>query len=338
MLNELKLWPTKLREGQELGQLLYQKYEGFFKQHHHTINRIAFVGMGGSGIAGRIAKTFLDKRSHISSFIVDGPSLPAFADTQTLAIVISYSGNTWETLEVLEQLTAKFIPTVVISHGGRAAEVAGAKGLPCVLLPQSKTPRSSLGHTLGLVCALFDAMVLLPGNAMIAEWIEQAQTYAPCFEQQDFFDDFLTVVGFRQWFHVWGIADDSAAAAYRATTQFNENAKVQAVYNTFPELTHNLLVGFSKPQVDTCVLFFQTDFLSGHLSMAVQSIGDILKEKGVGLYKSPVFGNTFESQVFNMILWADFASYHLGHVRGEDIEQVHIIDELKKRQKVNGIT
>ncbi len=63
--------------------------------------------MGGSGIAGRIIKTFLDKKSGIPSFVIESTSLPEFVDTDTLAIVVSYSGNTWETVDVLEELVQK---------------------------------------------------------------------------------------------------------------------------------------------------------------------------------------------------------------------------------------
>lgn len=335
MLKELSLWTHKLKEGIQLADGFYQSHGAALPKN---VKKIAFVGMGGSGVAGRIMKTFLDRRPDITACVVDSPFVPGHIDTQTLAIVMSYSGQTWETLDILDDLTKKFIPTIVLSHGGQAAQTAALKGLPLAMLPESMTPRSALGNFLGFLGVLFDHLGVLPGGrAMVTGWSNEADKYIQSFVEPSFFKDFLEIANGYDFFHIWGISGDSDTAAYRATTQFNENAKVQAVCSHFPELAHNLLVGFEQFKINPLVLFFSTDFLPAHMSIALQTIQSILAEKRVVLYKSPIFGDTFESQVFNMILWADFASYHLGHARGVNIERVAIIEELKKRQKTKGI-
>ena len=84
-------------------------------------------------------------------------------------------------------------------------------------------------------------------------------------------------------------------------------------------------------------MLFSSDFLPSHVSIAIEATGQILHEKRVILYKPPVLGDTFVSQLFCMILWADFASYHIGCARGLDIVHVAIIEDLKKQQKLKGI-
>jgi len=105
----------------------------------------------------------------------------------------------------------------------------------------------------------------------------------------------------------------------------------------FPELCHNLIVGFTEAKNNPFVLFCHTTFVSVHTKMAIEATGEILKEKGVDLYKIPVLGDTFESQLFNMILWADFASCYLGGARGVEIAPVRLIDGLKEKHKQKGI-
>ena len=121
MFEELRRWPQKLEDGRELASDFYTREKGKLPTN---VQKIAFVGMGGSGIAGRIVKTFLDRRSKIPSFIISSPQLPAHLDASTFAIVISYSGNTWETVAALEQLAEKFIPTIVIARGRQPATIA----------------------------------------------------------------------------------------------------------------------------------------------------------------------------------------------------------------------
>lgn len=330
VLKDITLWPEKLKEGLDLGLNFYEAANVKLPKH---IKKIAFVGMGGSGIAGRIVKTFLDRKSSICSLIVDSPELPASIDSDTLAIVVSYSGNTWETLDALNTLIEKFIPTIVISHNGRASEIAAAKNLPLCVMPESATPRSALGHLLGFLCGLFDRMGILDGKKMVELFCRHADTYIPKFVDPAFFQEFLYAANGCDFFHVWGISGDSAAFAYRAQTQFNENSKIQAVFSALPELAHNLMVGFSKFQNKPLVVLYHTDFLNAHLYTSIQAICEILKEKGVLLYKPPVFGNNLEEQLFNIILWSDFASCYLGKARDVEVDSVKIIDELKNRIK-----
>ena len=329
MLEEVTLWPQKLKDGLDLAHNFH--FENSVRVPK-DIKKIAFVGMGGSGIAGRIVKTFLDKKSKIPSFVIDSPEIPAFVDTDTLAIVVSYSGDTWETVEALEALVEKHVPVITLSHGGKVAEIAESRNLPFVLLPESKTPRSSLGSGLGFILGLFDLMGIIEGKKVLETFHKQLELYLPKFEEDTaYFNKFLDMANECEVLHVWGISGDSAAFAYRAQTQFNENAKVQTVTSYFPELNHNTLVGFSEYKQAPMVLFLGTEFISASLRESEEAVCDLLKEKGVRLYKPPILGDTWEGQLFHIILWADFASYYLGKARGVEIEPVTIIEELKKR-------
>jgi len=329
MLEEVTLWPKKLKDGLDIAHNFHFKNSAILPKN---FKKIIFVGMGGSGIAGRVVKTFLDKKSKIPSFVIDSPELPAFVDTETLAVVVSYSGNTWETVEALDALVDKNIPTIALAHGGKVAEIAESKNLPFILLPDSKTPRSSLGTVLGIMLGLFDLMGALEGKKILDIFDKQLALYLPKFEKDTgYFNDFLDVANDCEVIHVWGISGDSAAFAYRAQTQFNENSKIQAVTSYFPELNHNTLVGFSECKKPPMVIFFGTEFVSTSLCESVDATCELLREKGVVLYKPPILGDNWEGQLFHIILWSDFASYYLGKARGVEIEPVNIVEDLKKR-------
>ena len=334
VLKDITMWPEKLKEGLTLGISFYESNQARLPK---KFKKIAFVGMGGSGIAGRILKTFFERKDGITVVIIDSPEIPSNIDAETLAIVVTYSGNTWESVDALQILADKFIPTIVLSHGGRASELAEHKNIPLGILPQSATPRSALGNFLGFMCGLFDSMSVLDGCKLVASFCKHADTYIPKFVDPSFFKEFLYAANGTDFFHVWGVSGSSAAFAYRAQTQFNENSKIQAVFSAFPELTHNLVVGFSKCQLKPLVVFFYTDFLPTHMHVAIQSTCEILKEKGVVLYKAPIFGDNLEEQLFNIILWSDFASCYLGKAREVEIDSVKIIEDLKDRYKRNGI-
>lgn len=335
MLKEITLWAKKLQDGAELAESFYADNGHRLPKH---IKKIAFVGMGGSGISGRIAKMFLDRSTDVTSWVIDGVDLPASIGSDTLAVVASYSGNTWETLEVLEKLCQKFVPTVVLAHAGRALEIAEAKNIPFVIIPESLSPRSALGHFLGFTLTLLDAVGALDGRSIVEQCIKHAERYTLKFAaDNELFKDFLYAANGYETFHVWGVSGDALACAYRAQTQFNENSKVHAATSAFPELCHNLLVGFTQVTQAPLVVFFYTDFLPVKMVKAAEVVAELCKEKGIALYKPPVLGDTFEVQAFNIILWSDFASCYLAKSRHIESDPVAIIDRLKEKHKQKGI-
>lgn len=334
MLKEFSLWPQKIKEGSQLAKDFIGRYETRMPKH---IKNIVFVGMGGSGIAGRIVKTFLDRKDGITTHVIDSSELPVNIGSDSLAIVISYSGNTWETLDVLSQLAERFVPTIVIANGGQAVEFAEKKNIPFALVPQSLSPRSALGHFLGFLLELFNALGLLEGARKLNSFLHHAERYIPKYEDKQFFKEFLYAVNGYDFFHIWGISGVTAPFAYRAQTQFNENSKVHAVSSVFPELNHNLINGFESCKQNPCVLLFVIDFLPVKLTRALEATCEILRQKGVVLYKPPVLGDTFEEQLFNIVLWADYASYYLGHARGVAVEDVEVIAKLKETLKAKGV-
>ena len=60
--------------------------------------KIVVIGVGGSGIAGKIFQELYTKKPVITS---DDYRVPDFVDKNTLVIGISYSGNTEETLSMV---------------------------------------------------------------------------------------------------------------------------------------------------------------------------------------------------------------------------------------------
>ena len=334
MLQELLRWPQKLEQGVELAQQAIKAHGELLLAPY---KKIAFVGMGGSGIAGRIFKTILDRHATITTIVVDSPTVPLNIDHETLTFVTSYSGNTWESLDAFATLVKRKVPLVAISHGGTLQAYAQKCNVPHITLPTALQPRTALGLFMGFFWQLFQARGVVGIEKLMNEWMHTAQALLPQYSEEQAFATMLPLLKDLDMFHVWGVSDDSASAAYRSTTQFNENAKIQAVCSVFPELAHNLLVGLEQVSRRPVVLWYQTMFQAENMNRAIQSLHGILCDSGVDLYKVPVFGDTFGSQFFSMILWTDFASFYLGHQRGVDTQRVRIIEELKQRQQSSGI-
>ena len=114
------------------------------KIHFEDIDHIVLAGMGGSGAIGDIIEAILSRENfHVST--VKGYLLPKTVDSKTLVIAISISGNTKETLSILDyssNLDAKFI---AISSGGEMVEKCKEYSIPHYNISMNHSPRASFG-------------------------------------------------------------------------------------------------------------------------------------------------------------------------------------------------
>ena len=87
-----------------------------------NIDNIIFVGMGGSGTMGDVFSAILSrKKIHIS--IVKGYRLPKTIDAKTLVVFTSITGNTSETLYVLDLARKLDVKTISFSNERLFAEM-----------------------------------------------------------------------------------------------------------------------------------------------------------------------------------------------------------------------
>ena len=110
-------------------QKMYQTYDNWSTYSEDAFNKelsklqlqdidhIVLAGMGGSGAIGDVISAILSREDiHVSN--VKGYLLPKTVDERTLVISTSISGNTKETLEILDNKSKSDAKFVAISTGG----------------------------------------------------------------------------------------------------------------------------------------------------------------------------------------------------------------------------
>src|SRR4030065_1397854 len=111
--------------------------------------------MGGSAIGGDLLCEWLSTQCEIPCGVLRSYSVPPHLGKDSLVIVASYSGNTEETICMLDEVRKKRAKTVVISSGGQLAQMSSTHDIPFAKLPTGRIPRASPGFMpramLGLV-------------------------------------------------------------------------------------------------------------------------------------------------------------------------------------------
>ena len=134
MLRVYDIWPEIAKEsyGQE-----------FSKPEFKDIDHVVFSGMGGSGTIGDIISSILSKNDiHVS--IVKGYLLPKTVDSNTLIVTTSISGNTKETLTILNNSIETDAKVLALSSGGIMEEFSSKHNIPFFKIEQTHSPRASL--------------------------------------------------------------------------------------------------------------------------------------------------------------------------------------------------
>ncbi len=278
-------------------------------------DNIIVAGMGGSGVVGRLfSELYSDKPVEV----VSDYNLPRYANSRTLVIGISYSGNTEETISVLNEAKKNNCMIRAITSGGKVSKM----GFETIPVPGGMQPRSALGF---MLMPLLNSFLDIPkelysSTREILDSIDLDNEEEKRLAKEIFEEKKIPVImGFAPF--SW--------AAYRWKTQFNENSKIMAFSNYFPELNHNETMALGDTfRKDMFRYIVFTGSKNKQIEKRIKATAQIA---GVDFYQIIAKGNNDIERLFYLVHFGDYLSYHLAKFRGVDPQDVSKIELLKKR-------
>ncbi|WP_419839957.1 SIS domain-containing protein [Candidatus Poriferisodalis sp.] len=212
------------------------------------ISAVIVMGMGGSGVAGDIVSALAAPLMRVPVTVAKGYECPAFVGPSALAIAVSFSGNTEETLEAAVAAHDAGASVVAVTSGGRLAELAREWGAPLYEVDGAiPMPRAAVGAiSVAPLVALERAGLL----SSVGEWVSatvaqlRARQSDPAAGPVNL-DRLVNAIGNGEMLPVfYGGGGLGAVAAGRAKAQINENVKIPSYASAMPELCHNELAGW----------------------------------------------------------------------------------------------
>ena len=91
---------------------------GYIAPPFSDVSSICLCGIGGSAMCGDIMVDYLTPICNKNISVIRNVSLPKWANSGTLVVVISYSGNTKEALDIFEDSLSKGMKAICVSSGG----------------------------------------------------------------------------------------------------------------------------------------------------------------------------------------------------------------------------
>jgi glucose/mannose-6-phosphate isomerase len=195
--------------------------------------KLVYLGIGGSGIPGRLLE-MMDLPFEYRLF----RGYKAWADSKTLALSVSYSGTTTETLVATKKVHEMGAKVVVITSGGDLLKWAQEKGVPYVRIPSGLQTRFSFPYVflpivkiLKVLGANYNPMELVEATH---EYLQEAKSKGKELAEK--------IKGRTPVFY----ASKYLPIAERFKQEVNENAKYPAFYGEIPEVNHNEIELYSR--------------------------------------------------------------------------------------------
>lgn len=291
---------------------------------------LAICGMGGSGISGDLIKGLLLHTSPIPIEVIKDYTLPGWINDRTFAVLVSYSGNTEETLSVWDALGERGSFRFVISSGGKLAERAEAALVPVVSVPGANPPRASLGYLFAPVLRLaFHWKLYEAAKSDLTSTVSLLRSRLPEWEAESA----ELAASLKDRFAIIHSLDlRFAPVAYRLVCQLNENSKVLAHTHVYSEMNHNEIMGFEGGVDERMVLLVLDpgeEFIHPRNRKRYEVASRILP-RSLPRFVIHAEGNSMLERFFSLIAKADLLSVFLADLRGVDPFPVNSIERLKK--------
>lgn len=223
------------------------------------IDHVVFCGMGGSGTICDIFSAILSK-SNLHSCVVKGYHLPSTIDSKTLVVVTSVSGDTAETLHVLESASKLDCKIAAFSGGGKIKEYCLKHKIFFKEVLPFHSPRASLPSFLYTMLHYFGPMFNIKSHE-IDESIRSLEALQPKINSNNLNSDNPSlslaewVKGIPMIYYPWGLQ----AAAIRFKNSLQENAKIHAMAEDVMEASHNGIVSWETHSNIQPILIQGTD-------------------------------------------------------------------------------
>ncbi len=310
-------------EGLEIGRRLS------LSPAYRKVKQVLFYGMGGSAISGDILRILVTERSRDFFAVEHGGKWPNWADRETLAVFSSYSGNTVEVLQHFKHAIACGSPILIVTSGGKLADIASKNRIPCVKIPRGLPPRCAIGYlTFSVLPVLEKVGRFHVSNEEINETLGTIRKVPSEGTPKK-----IARKLFGKSIHLYAVGGLLEPVLIRWRAQLAENAKTLASHHVIPEIFHNEVEGwrFPKKLIQRSLALFLLDRGDPPvLHKKRKFIERAIQDQKASILEIKSRGSSPLARIFSLISLGDWVSYELALMNRVDPMKIPIIEALKK--------
>jgi len=308
--------------------------ESFVKQIKkfdvQDIDHIVFAGMGGSGSIGDVIGAILSKEDvHVSN--VKGYVLPKTVDSKTLIVTTSVSGNTRETMTVLEKAKNSPAKIAAFSSGGMIKEYCQRNNIFHQEISMIHSPRASFTNFLyGIINTLEAILPIKRTDVLESISILDITKKNISSENLTESNDSLKLAQFVKEIPCLYYPAGLQSAAIRFKNSLQENAKMHVIAEDVIESCHNGIVAWKKNSVVYPILIKgQDDYIKTKERWSI--LEEFFDKKGIKYFSINSVNGNILSKIMNLVYIFDYATVYFSILNSIDPSPVDAIDYIKSR-------
>lgn len=316
MRKVLKDYPRQFPEGLKLAEGVSVK--GKF-------DRLIVSGMGGSALPADMLRVYLE--GELPVVVNRDYTLPGLLASDLL-FLSSYSGTTEETLAAYGDGMIHGASMAGFSAGGTLEEWCRRDGVPHTKYPNDGPgfqPRCATGYAFSaMVKALSNSGAIRPKDAEVValgEYLESLSMEKGARELAGRLGSRIPVIysseRMRPVARMWAI-------------KFQENSKVPARENAFPELNHNEMNGYESSFKQHHFIILRDAEDHERVQKRMEATARLIEEYGGKCAVLDMEGQSLLSRLFGTAYMGDWVSYYLAVDRGINPTPVDMVQNFKK--------
>ena len=316
-------------EWPQLAQKAYE-FENEIKEFK-GIKQIVFAGMGGSGTIGDVFSSILSC-TNIQVDVVKGYRLPKTVSENTLIVTTSVSGNTAETITILENSIKKGLKIIAFSSGGKMIDICKNNNVIHRIIPQKLNPRSSLVVYLYSILKVLNQIIPITEseiNLSIKKLSESKKNI--CSENLTSTNLSLQIAESINNMPLIYFPAGLSSAAIRFKNSLQENSKIHVIAEDIIEACHNGIVAWEKCSETMKPVLIQGHDDNVHTKKHWKILKEFFKQKKIEYSEIRSLEGDILTKIINLIYVLDYASIYLGIIREIDPFSVEPINFIKKR-------
>lgn len=299
---------------------------------YKSIQNIALCGMGGSAYAALFIKALFSDSLTVPFELINGYSIPAYINNQSLVLLSSYSGSTEESLSCAEQAKQKGAKITAVTSGLALADFVKQNNLPAYIFQAQHNP--SVQPRLGQGYMIFGHLGILAKLGFIPLITEEVKSAIAFLESKNSEIENLgkeIAQKLIEKIPVIVASEHLSANAHTLRNQFNETSKTFSTYSLISELNHHLMEGlvFPKERLLTFILL-NSLLYSPVIKKRVTLTDEVIKKNNIEVINIAVLGETKLQQALYALALGGYITFYLAILNGQDPSLIPWVDYFKE--------
>ena len=295
-----------------------------------NIDHVVFAGMGGSGAIGDVFASILSKKDiHVT--VVKGYLLPKTVNENTLVVCTSISGNTDETLTVLQNSKKSDAKFVGLSSGGLMEDYCEKNSVDYYKIEKEHSPRASFIGFLYSTLNILEPIIPISKNEIGESIISLSHTKKEI--DSNNLNERNSSLELASWiksipiiYYPWGLQ----SAAIRFKNSMQENAKKHVLFEDVIEACHNGIVSWETPSnIQPILLQGKDDHVKTQDRWNIMK--EFFQERQIGYKEIFSVDGGILTKLVCLIYSLDMTSIYNAVISKIDPSPVNSIDFVKKR-------